>query len=351
MRGRQLTERAAYFWAAALRIAGGSRLLTALFACTAGINLMALTGPAYMAVLYDRVLKAGDTQYLVGLTALMLVLYALSAGLDIVRHGVLLRCAQRTDRTLSALLLGKRGNARAIADLDRLRAILGGHAPAALCDLPWVPLYLCVLFLLHPLFGLLAAMGGVLPVACLIIGERRSARPARQAAQLNALRWALPTAGSSAARTKWLLANTLLREAQDASVWPTLVTAAVLRSQRAALQSAMLGLGAYLVMSGTCHAPAMLAAPILLARVLGPVESAIAHWRSLAAARNSALRLYTLLAVAADKSRSPRPPMPTSNRAVAPRVQIILRSSGAHARRANCAGGKSASSDLRPTAE
>jgi ATP-binding cassette subfamily C protein len=222
----------------------------------------------------------------------MLVLYALGACLDIVRHGVLLRCAQRTDRTLSALLLGKRGNARAIADLDHLRAILGGHAPAALCDLPWVPLYLCVLFLLHPLFGLLAAIGGVLPVACLIVGERRSAHPARQAAQLNLQRWALPTAGSAAARTRWLSANTRLRDAQDASVWPTLVTAAVLRSQRAALQSAMLGLGAYLVMSGTCHAPAMLAAPIILARVLGPVESAIAHWRSLAAARKRPAALH-----------------------------------------------------------
>ncbi len=150
--------------------------------------------------------------------------------LDIVRHGVLLRCAQRTDRTLSALLLGKRGNARAIADLDRLRAILGGHAPAALCDLPWVPLYLCVLFLLHPLFGLLAAMGGVLPVACLIIGERRSARPGAAGGTIErAAVGVCPPRGSSAARTRWLLANARLREAQDASVWPTLVTAAVLR--------------------------------------------------------------------------------------------------------------------------
>jgi ATP-binding cassette, subfamily C, bacterial PrsD len=351
MRDRQRTERPTDFLAAALRVAGGSRLLAAAFVCTAGINLLALTGPVYMALLYDRVLHARNAQYLVGLTALMLVLYALSACLDIVRHGVLLRCAQRTDRTLSALLLAKRGNAGGIADLDRLRGILGGHAPAALCDLPWVPLYLYGLFLLHPLFGLLAAIGGVLPAACLIIGERRSAGPARQAAQLNMQRCALPPYGSTGTRSRWMLLNTRLREAQDAIVWPTLVMAAVLRSQRAALQSAMLGLGAYLVTSGTCHAPAMLAAPILLARVLGPLESAIAHWRSLAAAHDSALRLYTLLTVAADQPSLPAPPMRTNGSAAVPRVQIILRSSGAHARRANCAGGKSASSDRRPTAE
>jgi ABC-type protease/lipase transport system fused ATPase/permease subunit len=347
MRRWQRPERATYFLTA-LRVAGGGRRLTAVFVCTAGINLMALTGPAYMAVLYDRVLIARDAQYLVGLTALMLVLYALSGCLEIVRHGVLLRCAERIDRTLSTLLLGRRRHAGAIADLDRVRAILGGHVPAALCDLPWVPLYLCVLFLLHPLFGLLAAMGGILPVACLIMGERRIAHSARVAAQLNTQRWALPAAGPGTPRTRWLLANTRLREAQDATVWPTLVTAAVLRSQRAALQSAMLGLGAYLAMSGACHAPAMLAAPILLARVLGPVESAIAHWRSLTAARDSALRLYTFLAVTTD---GPKSPTPLIKSPAVPRLQIILRSSGSHARRASCAGGKSASSDLRPTAE
>src|SRR5688572_8278254 len=105
MRERQRTEKAMYFATDAVRLEGGGQPMTAVFGCTAGINLMALTGPAYMAVLYDRVLNARDVQYLAGLTALMLVMYALSAGLDIVRHGVLLRCAQRTDRALSALLL------------------------------------------------------------------------------------------------------------------------------------------------------------------------------------------------------------------------------------------------------
>ena len=304
-----------------------------------------------MTVLYGRVLNARDAQYLVSLTALMLVLYALSGCLDIVRHGVLLRCAQRTDRTLSALLLGKRRDTRTIADLDRLRAVLGGHAPAALCDLPWAPLYLCVLFLLHPLFGLLAAMGGVLPVACLIIAERRSAVPARQAAQLSLQRCALLADGSGVMRVRWLRVHARLREAQDAIVWPTLVAAAILRSQRAALQSAMLGLGAYLVMSGACHPPAMLAAPIMLARFLGPLESGIAHWRGLAAAIDGAMRLYTLLAVATERPRAPAAPMQRNGSIALPRVQIILRSSGAHARRTNCTGGKSASSDLRPTAE
>ena len=282
----------------------------------------------------------------------MLVLYALSACLDIVRHGVLLRCAQRTDRTLSALLLGKRGNARAIADLDRLRAILGGHAPAALCDLPWVPLYLCVLFLLHPLFGLLAAMGGVLPVACLIIAERRSALPARQAAQLNVQRWALPTARAGTRHA-------------PGGCWPTRACARRRMpsfgrrssrrrcSDRNARRFNRRCWGSALTWSCPERATRQRCSPhpIILARVLGPVESAIAHWRSLAAARDSALRLYTLLAVAADRPSSPAPPMPTNGSVAVPRVQIILRSSGAHARRANCAGGKSASSDLRPTAE
>ena len=182
-------------------------MLTALFACTAGINLMALTGPAYMVVLYDRVLNTRDAQYLVGMTALMLVLYALGAGLDIVRHGVLLRCAQRTDRTLSMLLLGKRGNARAIADLDRLRAILGGHAPAALCDLPWVPLYLCVLFLLHPLFG--TARGNGRRPTCRVLDHCRATQCGSCAA------------GGTIERAAVCAAHLLKGDAQPGGSWST----------------------------------------------------------------------------------------------------------------------------------
>ncbi len=121
--------------------------------------------------------------------------------------------------------------------------------------------------------------------------SERGAAPARAAAQLGAQRWASATSPSAdpiEARRTWRRLNARLRHAQDAAARPSILAAAVLRAQRPALQSAMLGLGAYLVMIGACHPAGMLAASIMLTRVLGPLEMAIVHWRSFAVARQSA---------------------------------------------------------------
>jgi ATP-binding cassette subfamily C protein PrsD len=335
----------------ALRLSGGMRVLGSAFLCTVGINVLALTGPAYMLLLYDRVLPAHDGRQLAGFTALMLVLYALGAVLDLTRHGLFLNCARRLDRALS-VCVAKRAGPLPIRDLDNIRAFLAGQAPAALFDLPWVPLYLGGIFLLHPLFGLLATAGGALLIGCVVGAERRGAGLAPTAAQLGAQRWASatsPSAGAIEARRTWRRLNARLRHAQDAAARPSVLAAAVLRAQRPALQSAMLGLGAYLVMIGACHPAGMLAASIMLTRVLGPLEMAIVHWRSFAVARQSVARLRALAsAPPAIASLQPSQPRPAS---APPQLQIILRSRRDYARRAMGAGARSASSGLRPTAE
>jgi hypothetical protein len=110
----------------------------------------------------------------------------------------------------------------------------------------------------------------------------------------------------------------------------------------------MLGLGAYLVMTGACHPAGMLAASIMLTRVLGPLEMAIVHWRSFAVALQSAGRLRAL----ASAPRAIASLQPSQRPATAPpQLQIILRSRKDYARRAMGAGARSASSGLRPTAE
>ncbi len=299
MREGQGAERQRNFAANALQLIGGRRPLLAAALCTAGVNVLALTGPAYMLLLYDRVLPAHAGRQLLVLTLLMLLLYGLGARLDLARHGIFAGCARRVDRRLSTQLV-KRMRPIAVRDLDHVRAFLTGQAPAALCDLPWMPLYLGVMFLLHPLFGLLASTGAASLVACALVADRRSAAPARAAAQLAARRWApvasLNPASAQACRS-WLVLNARLRDAQDAAARPTVVSTALLRALRPALQSAMLGLGAYLVMTGACRPAEMLAASIMLTRALGPLETAIAHWRCLAAARDSAAQLYALLSV------------------------------------------------------
>jgi ABC-type protease/lipase transport system fused ATPase/permease subunit len=332
----------------ALRLLGGKRVLGLAFLLTLGINVLALTGPAYMLLLYDRVLPLHDGRQLAALTALMLVLYALGGILDLARHGLFLNCARRLDRRLS-IYVAKRGGPLPIRDLDNIRAFLAGQAPAALFDLPWVPLYLGGIFLLHPLFGLLATAGGALLIGCIVGAERRGAALGRTAAQLGAQRWAAATSAAADAiegRRAWRQLNARLRHAQDAAAQPSILAAAVLRAQRPALQSAMLGLGAYLVMIGACHPAGMLAASIMLTRVLGPLETAIVHWRSFAVARQSASRLRALLLTPLVKG----PPQPSQDR-TPPQLRIILRSRSDYARRAIGAGARSASSGLRPTAE
>jgi ATP-binding cassette subfamily C protein PrsD len=350
MRSSQGADTPRNFAGAALRLLGGMRVLGLAFLYTVGINVLALTGPAYMLLLYDRVLPLHDGRQLAGLTALMLVLYALGAVLDLARHGLFHNCARRLDRKLSTYA-AKLASPLPIRDLDNIRVFLAGQAPAALFDLPWVPLYLGGIFLLHPLFGLLATAGGALLFACVVGAERRGAGPARTAAQLGAQRWAsaTPTAiDAIEARRTWRRLNARLRHAQDAAARPSILAAAVLRAQRPALQSAMLGLGAYLVMIGACHPAGMLAASIMLTRVLGPLEMAIAHWRSFAVARQSAARLRALLS--APPAIAPLQPSQPRTPAAQP-LQIILRSRSDYARRAIGAGAISASSGLRPTAE
>jgi ATP-binding cassette subfamily C protein PrsD len=303
--------------ALALRLAGGRRPFIDAALCTAGINVLALTGPTYMLLLYDRVLPSHGSGQLLALTLLMLLFYSLSACIDLMRQGVLARAARRVDRRLSAHVVklmhphtvdsgGPGDGLKAVRDLDHIRIFLSGQAPSALFDLPWMPLYLGVMLLLHPLLGLLATVGAMMLGACAVIAERRSTRPARAAAQTSARRWALAAAlrrdaptgkvteFSGPLRRHWFVLNERLRDEQHAAARPTIVAAVVLRALRPALQSATLGLGAYLVMTGACHPASMLAASILLSRALGPLETAIAHWRSMTSALDSALQLFEL---------------------------------------------------------
>ena len=266
--------------------------------CTAAINVLALTGPLYMLLLYGLVLPTHAGDKLLALTALMLVLYGLSACLDLARLSVFAGCARSIDRGLSSRIALSLGPNR---DLDQIRAFFSGQAPAALCDLPWTPLYLGLMFMLHALLGLLATVGAASLIACVYFAER--------------------------------------------SPRPPLLAGAVLRARlRPALQSAMLGLGAYLAMTGACHPASMFAASIMLARTLGPLEMAIAHWRSFAVARQSARCALHAQLSAPPANRAARQLRAAQYRLSCGRDDYARRASGSRRRR-------SASSGLRPTAE
>lgn len=153
-------------------------------------NVLALTGSLYMLQVYDRVLPARSIPTLVGLTVLMVGLYAVFGVLDMLRSRVIAGISIRFDRHLrghafAALLKmplqsADRSSAlQPVRDLDQIRAFLSGPDPAALCDLPWLPVYLALVFLLHPLLGLLATGGALVLVASTGVTEARSRRPSQ----------------------------------------------------------------------------------------------------------------------------------------------------------------------------
>jgi ATP-binding cassette subfamily C protein len=240
----------------------------------------------------------------------------------VLRAGLLAEAARRLDGALSVRVF-KAQHARSLhahssraygeagleplRDLEQVRALVASGALAALFDLPFLPLYLGVIFLIHPALGALALGGAAMLLALMLSSERRNPDAARAAAAVATQRLsfaadahrnaeAIQAMGFLApAAERWLRLSTALIDEQRRAGRRTAYVAAAIRAARPALQSATLGLGAYLAMTHRTSAGSMLAASILLARGLAPLEALIAHWRNLLAARDSGFRLAGLL--------------------------------------------------------
>lgn len=314
-----------------LLIIGRSRLAAAL-GCTACLGLLAFAGPVYMLLVYERALPQRDTGELLRLTVAMGLLYGLGAMADIARQRIFAARAGMIDRlTIEGAVVGDRPvPAR---DLDGVYAFLGSPAPAALCDLPFLPVYLAALYLLHPTFAVMGTVAALSVAGCLLAAGRASRAPAERATRLDAQRRTLaaqlthpsPCAASGSGRGHaWIIVHRRLREEQDAGARPVALAAAAVRALRPALQSAMLGLGAYLVMLGACPPASILIAAILLPRVLGPLEIALGQWRNIQSAAASAEKLREFLGPAAISASH-------AGRSVAPSIHVGLRASASKA--------------------
>ncbi len=315
----------------ALRRSRGDLLLAG--SISAGVNVLALTGPLYMLEVYNRVLPSGSVSALVILTLAMLALYGLSGALDFVRLRLMARAAHRTDARLSARVfamlpartreIGPHGDGlQPLRDLDQVRAFLASPGPMAFFDMPWLPLYLGVVFRMHPLLGVFATRSAVLLVTLMLLAERRSAAPMRAAARSAGKRWALASAVCRHAETiramgfarqltsRWAALNARHLAAERDASRPANAFTAAIKAVRPGLQSGMVGLGAYLVINGEGSPGIMIAASVVLSRALAPVETAIAHWRTFTAARQARARLAAELSAHPRPARRVQPPPP-----------------------------------------
>ncbi len=289
--------------------------------------MLALAGSFYMLQVYDRVLPSQSVATLIGLSILMFGLYVISGFLEFLRSRIMSRVGTRIDRTLTPrvfhalqiLPLKTRGGGdgmQPLRDLDAVRGFMSGMGLSALFDLPWMPVYLCFVYLLHPALALVAAAGALVLIVLTIVTEYRSSAPLKDAGRAGGQRLALAEAvrrnaesvramgmGPHAGARYEVLNDAYLAhqlKASDAAGGIGNVTKVI----RMLLQSAVLGLGAYLVIQGELSAGAIIAASITVSRSLAPIESAIGHWKSFVSARISAKRLGDLLRAAGEDARA-----------------------------------------------
>src|SRR4051794_8206616 len=291
--------------------------LLGLFLFSALINILYLTGSFYMLQVYDRVIPSRSVPTLIALSVLAGMLYAGQAALNFFRSRILLRMGRSFDERLSprvfALiahlpLAGRAGAAglQPLRDLDQVRGFLAGGGPLGLFDLPWIPFYLAICFLFHPLIGLAALVGALVLILMTICAEAFTRKPIKVAAQHGAARNTLAEASRRNAEVMaamgmagrlgvtWDEINQKHLDAHERASDVTGGLGDVSKAARLAVQSGVLGIGAYLVIHGEASAGIIIAGSIISSRALAPIEQVIAHWNGFMSARQSWVRLREL---------------------------------------------------------
>ena len=289
-----------------------------------GVNLLMLAGPLYMLQIYDRVLSSRSVPTLVALTVFLVGAYAFQGALDVVRSRIVVRAASLLDCHLGTSvhaavvrIANRSRNAgeahQPLRDLDHIRAFLTSPGPIAIVDLPWVPVFLVICFLIHPWLGMTALVGALVLLTLTILTERASRAPGRDVAHHSSLRGSMVEADrrnsesivamgmADALTARWVAVNGLYLTAVGRSSNVIGIYISVSKTVRLLLQSAMLGLGAYLVIYNELTAGSMIAASIMMGRALAPIETAIANWQGFIAARLSIRRLSSVLAQIAQR--------------------------------------------------
>ncbi len=299
---------------------GTLRSIAPILALISGVvNVLALTGSFYMLQVYDRVLSSRSVPTLVALSLLAVILYLFMGGLEVVRSQILSRLASRIDRRLAPLAHNAvmqlplttacaQGTAlQPIRDVDSIRAFLSAQGPVAILDMPWMPVYLAFVFLLHPILGWTTTFGMAFLVSMTLLTERLVQGPSRAATEASRERMSIAEASErnaeviramgfagrvgsrfERASAKHLKANEKLSDTVGGMTTLSKVF-------RMLLQSALLGLGGYLTLRGEMSAGAIIACSIAASRALSPIEIAISQWRQFVAARQAATRLDTVL--------------------------------------------------------
>lgn len=314
---------------AALRAARSAFFSVALL--SAFTNILMLTSPLYMMQIYDRVLVSRSVPTLVALSVLAVVLYVFLGILEVIRARILSRIGERIEEQLggptfdAVMLLPLKMSKREVAsqpvrDLEQMRQFMSGPGPVAICDMPWLPIYVGVLFLFHAYLGWLAVAGAIILIAMTFCSEAILRGPSKRMAILGSTRAdflesgrrnaeALHSMGMKNAYARnWALANDAYLNEQRRVSDAIAGFSTFSKIFRVALQSAVLALGAWLAIKQLASPGAMIAASIITSKALAPIEQAIGQWRGFVNFRQAKTRLTQLFEkIGADREKMPLP--------------------------------------------
>ncbi|MCP4385485.1 MAG: type I secretion system permease/ATPase [Hyphomicrobiales bacterium] len=310
-------------------VSGRSELASAIFDCRRALlgiilfsgimNILTLTGPLFMLQIYDRVVPSQSIPTLLGLGAIVAFLYMSLGFFDQIRARILVRVGAYVDevvhpKVFKAVVTMPLRNAlpgdglQPLRDLDQIRNFISSGGPAAFADMPFLPFQILICFLIDPLIGYAVIFGAVV-IFFLTMATDLSVRAASlKASEKGSQRFAVIEAGRRNAEVlrslgmagrladRWGEINRTYEESHLKVLQTSGGFAGASRIFRMMFQSALLGLGAYLVIEHGASFGIIIAASILGARALQPIEQLVSNWRGFVASRQAWSRLNRLLA-------------------------------------------------------
>ena len=282
------------------------------------VNLLMLTGSIYMLQIYDRVLPSRSEETLLALTLLIAALFALMGVLDYARGRISARIGAIAQTRLDgrvfratlrrSVLSSERSRpATGLKDLESVQRLMASPVLFAVFDMPWAPIFIALIYSFHPWLGHLSLIGGAILVVITLMNQWLTRKPEAEAnaAMMDGDGFAetirqqgdmIQALGMRrAVQERWQTLRNRALAAQLTSTDRVSQFSTLSKTFRFFLQSAVLGLGAYLVLQGEMSAGMMIAASILLGRALAPVEQAIGGWPLVQRARRGWAQLKILL--------------------------------------------------------
>lgn len=332
---------------AALDACRGSFLSAGFFSLF--VNLLLLLPALYMLQVYDRVLSSGSESTLLMLTLIAVFLFMVMGGLEWVRSQILIAASTQLDQLIGGRVFdsvflqtlatgGKVATAQPLGDLLQVRQFLTGPGLFAFFDAPWLPIYIAVMFVFHPVFGVVALLSGLVLMG-LAIWNEFATRADLKEANSRALESSNHTERNlrnveaieamgmlSRLRARWRARQEDMLALQTRASQKGGLISAVSKTFRVTIQTLILGLGAYLAIRREISSGAVIAGSILLGRALAPLDQMIGSWRGFLSARESYRRLDRLLGALPERGAPMPLPTPKGELSV---EKLVVRPPGA----------------------